>query len=174
MISTRLHAAALDAIGAVEERQEERHRRSYAEARTAWIEDILPKWQTGKLENLAASKRVRRLLSQGIPTEVRGAVWIQVVGNHLGLNRQLLDSLLIIDDVSASHEPAVMDSVEKARNSDGGPSTFDAGLTTDVTAGKELREQQKKEIQTDLGRTLAGMGGGDLALTRHPPLAFLS
>ena len=55
---------------------------------------MLPRWSQGKLE-LARSRRVRRLLQLGIPQAVRGTVWLEVVGNALGLTRGSLDELLI-------------------------------------------------------------------------------
>ena len=54
---------------------------------------MLPRWSQGKLE-LARSRRVRRLLQLGIPQAVRGTVWLEVVGNALGLTRGSLDELL--------------------------------------------------------------------------------
>ena len=88
---TNLLAAAQDAKASVEQLQEHRWKQQYEERRRLWTEDVLPQWQATD----ASTRRVRKLVACGIPHEVRPAAWMTVVGNSLGLTRELFEKELL-------------------------------------------------------------------------------
>eukprot|EP00744_Colponema_vietnamica_P014561 GILI01020380.1.p1 GENE.GILI01020380.1~~GILI01020380.1.p1 ORF type:complete len:520 (-),score=164.70 GILI01020380.1:443-1972(-) len=51
---------------------------------TIWLTDILPHWE--KLRN---SKQVQKLVLSGIPSSVRGRVWVKAIGNALHITPDL-------------------------------------------------------------------------------------
>lgn len=94
-----LHAAALDARAAVEEKKDERWLRAREEERRVWVEEVLPGWHHGQIRQ--RSKRVRKLIEKGLPQEVRPLAWTQVVGNELALTRDMFET-----ELKASHDAA--------------------------------------------------------------------
>jgi hypothetical protein len=58
----------------------------------AWLEDILPLWHSD--EQLRHSKKVHKLVKKGLPQTVRPMAWTQIVGNALGLTREMFESQL--------------------------------------------------------------------------------
>ena len=94
-----LHAAALDARAAVEERKDERWVRAREEERRVWVEEVLPGWHSGQIRQ--RSKRVRKLIEKGLPQAVRPLAWTEVVGNQLALTRDMFET-----ELKASHDAA--------------------------------------------------------------------
>jgi hypothetical protein len=129
---TTLIAAAQDAKASVEQLQEERAKQQHEERRRIWTEGVLPQWQAGD----ATSRRVRRLVAQGIPQEVRPAAWMTVVGNALGLTRAMFEAELQPTNPLSPGRPEGEESAERLK------------------AGRAL-------IATDLERTFSKMGGCD-------------
>ncbi|KAF4127002.1 TBC protein [Geosmithia morbida] len=55
----------------------------------AWDEDVIPRWNDAIRE-----KKTRELWWRGVPPRCRGTVWLQAIGNDLGLSERSFDTAL--------------------------------------------------------------------------------
>ena len=57
-----------------------------AASEAMWLNTIVPQW-----DRLKGQKKTRALFMEGIPPRVRGAVWKTVIGNHVGMSKELFE-----------------------------------------------------------------------------------
>lgn len=63
-----------------------RDEKKSAAAEAMWLNTIVPQW-----DKLKHQKKTRALFIEGIPPRVRGAVWKTVIGNHVGMSKELFE-----------------------------------------------------------------------------------
>lgn len=63
-----------------------RDEKKCAASEAMWLNTIVPQW-----DKLKDQKKTRALFMEGIPPRVRGAVWKTVIGNHVGMSKELFE-----------------------------------------------------------------------------------
>lgn len=134
-------------------RAEEIQRRLEDQAAAAcrlWSETILPKW-----DEMKNTKRCRELWWQGIPSKVRGCVWLLVIKNELNLTEELYNICCAraLERLSAVSEEGTVEA----------PNCFhrrsDFGVVEDCSSSQSFnRENTVELIHLDVSRTFPSLG----------------
>lgn len=75
-----------------------------------WLEEYLPKLKQNKESTkILSKKKFKEALKKGVPSEVRGYVWQELIGNELRITNKLYD--LLIEKANISEENADKDPV---------------------------------------------------------------
>ena len=63
-----------------------RDEKKCAASEAMWLNTIVPQW-----DKVKGQKKTRALFMEGIPPRVRGTVWKTVIGNHVGMSKELFE-----------------------------------------------------------------------------------
>uniref|UniRef100_A0A158R5Q7 Rab-GAP TBC domain-containing protein n=1 Tax=Syphacia muris TaxID=451379 RepID=A0A158R5Q7_9BILA len=135
-------------------RAEEMQRRLEDQAAAAcrlWSETILPRW-----EEMKNTKRCRELWWQGIPSKVRGRVWLLVIQNELNLTEELYNICCAraMERLSAAHDESSATDVSNPSHK-----RNDSGVVEDCVATQLFnRENTVELIHLDVSRTFPSLG----------------